>query len=82
MGPCPALYPRVAGLHTGQVEMSPDFNEPLPDEFWTGEDDVALANMGMDEYARLLEEEDEANTIRNPSSSHSGLAKPTRGDGG
>ncbi len=30
--------PRVAGLHQGQIWMSDDFNEPLPDEFWLGED--------------------------------------------
>jgi len=28
---------RVLGLNKGQVWMSDDFNEPLPDEFWTGE---------------------------------------------
>lgn len=26
--------PRIPGLHMGQVWMSEDFNEPLPDEFW------------------------------------------------
>jgi hypothetical protein len=30
--------PRVADLHQGQIWMSDDFNEPLPDEFWIGED--------------------------------------------
>jgi antitoxin (DNA-binding transcriptional repressor) of toxin-antitoxin stability system len=25
---------RVFGQHRGQVKMSPDFNDPLPDEFW------------------------------------------------
>ena len=30
---------RVAGLHEGQIWMSDDFNEPLPDEFWLGDDD-------------------------------------------
>lgn len=35
----PALTgPRVAGLHAGQWWMSDDFNDPLPDEFWLGED--------------------------------------------
>jgi hypothetical protein len=29
---------RVAGLHQGQIWMSDDFNEPLPDEFWLGKD--------------------------------------------
>ncbi len=28
--------PRVAGLHQGAMRMHTDFNEPLPDEFWTG----------------------------------------------
>jgi len=27
---------RVAGLHEGQIWMSDDFNDPLPDEFWLG----------------------------------------------
>ena len=27
---------RVAGLHTGAIWMSEDFDEPLPDEFLTG----------------------------------------------
>jgi hypothetical protein len=30
--------PRIAGLHEGQVWISDDFNEPLPDDFWLGED--------------------------------------------
>lgn len=29
--------PRIPGLHKGQVWMSEDFNEPLPDEFWLDE---------------------------------------------
>ena len=28
---------RVLGLSKGKIWMSDDFNEPLPDEFWTGE---------------------------------------------
>lgn len=32
-------YQRIAGLHEGQIWMSDDFNEPLPDEFWLGDDD-------------------------------------------
>lgn len=28
---------RIAGLHSGMVKISPDFDEPLSDEFWTGE---------------------------------------------
>ncbi|CAN1209388.1 DUF2281 domain-containing protein [Tumidithrix helvetica PCC 7403] len=31
-------FQRVAGLHKGQIWMSDDFNEPLPDEFWLGDD--------------------------------------------
>jgi antitoxin (DNA-binding transcriptional repressor) of toxin-antitoxin stability system len=27
--------PRVAGLHTGAIWTSEDFDEPLPEEFWT-----------------------------------------------
>ncbi|NUN64836.1 DUF2281 domain-containing protein [Pseudanabaena biceps] len=32
-------FQRVAGLHEGQIWMSDDFNESLPDEFWLGDDD-------------------------------------------
>lgn len=28
--------PRVPGLHPGAIWTSEDFDEPLPDEFWTG----------------------------------------------
>ena len=27
---------RIAGLHSGAIWTSDDFNEPLPEEFWTG----------------------------------------------
>ncbi|MBW4488930.1 MAG: hypothetical protein KME12_14175 [Trichocoleus desertorum ATA4-8-CV12] len=27
---------RVAGLHAGSMQMSSDFNEPLPETFWLG----------------------------------------------
>ena len=30
--------PRVAGLHAGQYHVAEDFDEPLPDSFWFGED--------------------------------------------
>ncbi|MCA0456897.1 MAG: DUF2281 domain-containing protein [Chloroflexi bacterium] len=30
--------PRVLGLHMGSMWMSDDFDDPLPDEFWLGED--------------------------------------------
>lgn len=29
---------RMAGLHPGAIVMSPDFDAPLPDEFWLGTD--------------------------------------------
>ena len=29
--------PRVAGLHAGAIRMSDDFDEPLPEKFWTGD---------------------------------------------
>ena len=29
--------PRVFGQYRGQIWMSGDFNDPLPDEFWLGE---------------------------------------------
>ena len=29
---------RVAGLNRGQIKMREDFDDPLPDEFWTGEE--------------------------------------------
>ncbi|MGV3720968.1 MAG: type II toxin-antitoxin system Phd/YefM family antitoxin [Actinomycetota bacterium] len=32
------LSQRVAGLHPGAMQMSDDFDEPLPDEFWLGVD--------------------------------------------
>ncbi len=31
-----ATTPRVAGLHLGTIWTSEDFDEPLPEEFWTG----------------------------------------------
>ena len=35
--PLPALAaPRVAPLHPGAMEVSEDFDAPLPDEFWLG----------------------------------------------
>ncbi len=27
---------RIPGLHAGAISMSEDFDEPLPDSFWTG----------------------------------------------
>ncbi len=37
-GPVARIVPisiRVAGLHAGTVWMAPDFDEPLPEAFWT-----------------------------------------------
>lgn len=28
---------RIAGLHAGAVKMTPDFDAPLSDTFWTGD---------------------------------------------
>jgi antitoxin (DNA-binding transcriptional repressor) of toxin-antitoxin stability system len=32
----PQATPRVAGLHKGAIWTSDDFDEPLPEDFWTG----------------------------------------------
>ncbi|MGH7452850.1 MAG: type II toxin-antitoxin system Phd/YefM family antitoxin [bacterium] len=32
----PQAMPRVAGLHKGAIWTSDDFDEPLPEDFWTG----------------------------------------------
>lgn len=34
--PCGGAAPRVAGLHAGAIQTAPDFDAPLPDDFWTG----------------------------------------------
>ena len=34
--PIPATGERVAGLHAGAMVPAPDFDAPLPDEFWKG----------------------------------------------
>jgi antitoxin (DNA-binding transcriptional repressor) of toxin-antitoxin stability system len=31
------MFSRVAGLHSGTIWTSADFDESLPDEFWTGD---------------------------------------------
>jgi hypothetical protein len=36
--PTQPVQQRVLGLNRGEVWMSEDFNEPLPDEFWLGEE--------------------------------------------
>ena len=33
LGPSP---PRAAGLHPGALQPAPDFDAPLPDDFWAG----------------------------------------------
>ena len=33
---------RVPDLHQGQIWMSDDFDDPLPDKFWLGENDPLL----------------------------------------
>jgi Protein of unknown function (DUF2281) len=32
-----AVQQRVLGLNQGEIWMSEDFNDPLPDEFWMGD---------------------------------------------
>ena len=36
--PPQSLKPRVPGLHEGQVWIADDFDDPLPDSFWLGEE--------------------------------------------
>lgn len=31
------IAPRVAGLHVGAISTSEDFDQPLPDAFWSGD---------------------------------------------
>jgi antitoxin (DNA-binding transcriptional repressor) of toxin-antitoxin stability system len=33
---CPTR-PRILGMHPGSMSMPPDFDEPLPDDFWLGQ---------------------------------------------
>ena len=33
----PSTSQRVPGLHAGSMTTSPDFDAPLPDEFWAGD---------------------------------------------
>ncbi len=35
-----SLKPRVLGLNRGEIWMADDFDAPLPDEFWLGENEV------------------------------------------
>ena len=32
----PPVVQRVPGLHAGSITISPDFDYPLPDDFWIG----------------------------------------------
>ena len=34
----PAKGKRIPGLHAGTMWVSDDFDDPLPDEFWLGDD--------------------------------------------
>jgi len=34
----PSSQPRESGFWAGQVWVAPDFDEPLPDSFWLGEE--------------------------------------------
>lgn len=36
--PAAAGSMRTPGLHQGAIQMSDDFDEPLPDSFWLGEE--------------------------------------------
>lgn len=35
--PLVAPATRVAGLHSGAIQAAPDFDAPLPDDFWAGQ---------------------------------------------
>ena len=35
--PCGGPGPRVPGLHVGAIQTTPDFDAPLPDDFWAGQ---------------------------------------------
>jgi antitoxin (DNA-binding transcriptional repressor) of toxin-antitoxin stability system len=35
--PIDAKTPRQVGLHAGAIQISDDFDEPLPEEFWVGD---------------------------------------------
>jgi antitoxin (DNA-binding transcriptional repressor) of toxin-antitoxin stability system len=34
--PCGGASPRVVGLHAGAFQAAPEFDAPLPDDFWIG----------------------------------------------
>lgn len=35
--PCETPNPRLPGLHAGAIQTAPDFDAPLPDDFWAGQ---------------------------------------------
>lgn len=35
--PCGGPGPRVPGLHAGAFQTAPDFDAPLPEDFWAGQ---------------------------------------------
>jgi antitoxin (DNA-binding transcriptional repressor) of toxin-antitoxin stability system len=35
--PCARTELRVPGLHAGAIQTAPDFDAPLPDDFWAGQ---------------------------------------------
>ncbi|MBS1807938.1 MAG: type II toxin-antitoxin system Phd/YefM family antitoxin [Acidobacteria bacterium] len=39
----PKKKKRIAGLNRGQIKMREDFDAPLPDEFWMGEDCIFVS---------------------------------------
>lgn len=41
------------GLHRGMVWMAEDFNDPLPDEFWLGEEDFSGKKTAPEEGPRI-----------------------------
>ncbi len=49
----PLTQPRVAGLHRGMVWMADDFNDPLPDECWLGEEDFSGKQTAPEEGPRV-----------------------------
>ena len=42
----PDIPPRVAGLFAGQIWMSEDFNDPLPDAFWFPDEEIRHESTG------------------------------------
>ncbi len=38
MLPCGEQQPRVPGMHAGAFQVAADFDAPLPDDFWAGQE--------------------------------------------